>query len=43
MYTKIQKTYGIKLFINYYILPRKPTLHEQLDPDRLNLFQNGVT
>ena len=27
----------------YYIVLGKPTLSEQLEPDRLNLFRNGVT
>ena len=27
----------------YYIVLEKPTLNEQLEPERLNLFRNGVT
>ena len=27
----------------YYIVLEKPTLNEQLEPNRLNLFRNGVT
>ena len=32
-----------KVLEAYYIVLEKPTLNEQLEPDRLNLFRNGVT
>ena len=32
-----------KFLETYCIVPEKPTLNEQLEPDRLNLFQNDVT
>ena len=32
-----------KVLKAYYIVLEKPTLNEQLEPDRLNLFRNGVT
>ena len=32
-----------KILEAYYIVLGKPTLSEQLQPDRLNLFRNGVT
>ena len=32
-----------KVLEAYYIVLEKPTLNDQLEPDRLNLFRNGVT
>ena len=32
-----------KVLETYYIVLEKPTLNGQLEPDRLNLFRNGVT
>ena len=32
-----------KILEAYYIVLEKPTLNEQIEPDRLNLFGNGVT
>ena len=32
-----------KVLEAYYTVLEKPTLNEQFEPDRLNLFQNGVT
>ena len=32
-----------KVLRAYYIVLEKPTLNGQLEPDRLNLFRNGVT
>ena len=31
-----------KVLEAYYIVLEKPTLNEQLEPKRLNLFRNGV-
>ena len=32
-----------KVLETHYIVLEKPTLNEQLEPDRLNLFRNGLT
>ena len=32
-----------KVLEAYYIVLEKPTLNDQLEPGRLNLFRNGVT
>ena len=32
-----------KVLEAYYIVLEKPTLNDQLEPDRLNLFRNGMT
>ena len=32
-----------KVLETYYIVLEKPALNEQLEPERLNLFGNGVT
>ena len=32
-----------KVLEAYYIVLKKSTLHDELEPDRLNLFRNGVT
>ena len=32
-----------KVLEAYYTVLEKPTLNDQLEPDRLNLFRNGVT
>ena len=36
-------TFQRKVLEAYYIVLEEPTLNDQLDPDRLNLFRNGVT
>ena len=36
-------TFQRKMLESYYIVLEKPTLIDQLDPDRLNLFRNGVS
>ena len=37
------KMFQRKVLVEYYIVLEKPTLNDQLEPDRLNLFRNGVT
>ena len=32
-----------KILEAYYIVLLRPTLNDQLEPDRINLFRNGVT
>ena len=36
-------TFQLKVLEAYYIVLEIPTLNDQLEPDRLNLFRNGVT
>ena len=36
-------TFQRKVLEAYYIVLEKPTLNHKLEPDRLNLFRNGVT
>ena len=36
-------TFQRKVLEAYYIVLEKPTLNDQLEPDILNLFRNGVT
>ena len=36
-------TFQQKVLEAYYIVLEKPTLNDQLKPNRLNLFRNGVT
>ena len=38
-----KKMFQRKVLEAYYIVLEKTTLNEQLEPDRLNLFRNGVT
>ena len=38
-----KKKFHQKVLEVHYIVLEKPTLNEQLGPDRLNLFRNGLT
>ena len=38
-----KKMFQRKVLETYNIVLEKPTLNEQLEPDRLNIFRNGVT
>ena len=35
-------TFQQQVLQTYYIVLDKPTLNDQLEPDRINLFRNGV-
>ena len=39
----LTNTFQRKVMEAYYIVLEKPTLNDQLEPNRLNLFRNGVT